>query len=246
MIKKLNLQSNLIVFIIAIVLGIAIALQIKTNNATSVSISRDLSELQNNVRSYAEKNRELNDRNEALYAEIEKLRSNELEGDASFQEIVNEKEKYKTFAGMTEVQNTGLTIDMKIVGQGQMNDSTIRIVVNELNAVGAQAISINDQRKVATTEIRSSGENMIINGVGFPRVGNFKIKAIINADELEYAASMLNTLKNTLLEQMPLEQKIEMTIKVEENIIIAALSEDSIAYKTDLLMPVNTDEEKVE
>lgn len=51
-------------------MGIALALQIKTSNIAAHE-SIDLTELQNNVRSYAEKNAELNDRNKELYSEIE-------------------------------------------------------------------------------------------------------------------------------------------------------------------------------
>ncbi len=238
MLKKLSIKNNLVILLIAIILGLSVSLQIKTNNATNAAMSRDIDELQNNIRSYADKNRELNDRNESLYNEIERLRSNKLQGDTSYQEILAEKEKYQIFAGMTEVQNSGLKIEMSFNGLAKMNDSLLRLVINELNAVGAQAISINEQRKVATTEIRASADNIIINGVSFPRTDSFEIKAIIAHENLDYAASMLESLKRTVMEQIS-NDNLQMTIKVEENIIIPALSADSIAYKTDLLLPVN-------
>lgn len=229
-----------VVTVIALIFGILIALQIKTSNA-SLGDSRDLTELQNNIKSYAEKNVELNERNKALYEEIEKLREAQLEGDISYQDILLEKDKFETFAGLTRVQNSGISVNLSMSGQMMISDSVIRLVVNELNALGAQAISINDQRKVATTEIRASGENIIINGLSFPRSEDFLIKAIVNPEQQEYVVSMLQSLKDTLAKQIESEQKVVMTINLEENVIINALSEDSISYKTDLLEPVLND-----
>lgn len=229
-----------VVTVIALIFGILIALQIKTSNA-SLGDSRDLTELQNNIKSYAEKNVELNERNKALYEEIEKLREAQLEGDISYQDILLEKDKFETFAGLTRVQNSGISVNLSMSGQMMISDSVIRLVVNELNALGAQAISINDQRKVATTEIRASGENIIINGLSFPRSEDFLIKAIVNPEQQEYVVSMLQSLNDTLAKQIESEQKVVMTINLEENVIINALSEDSISYKTDLLEPVLND-----
>lgn len=229
-----------VVTVIALIFGILIALQIKTSNA-SLGDSRDLTELQNNIKSYAEKNVELNERNKALYEEIEKLREAQLEGDISYQDILTEKDKFETFAGLTRVQNSGISVNLSMSGQMMISDSVIRLVVNELNALGAQAISINDQRKVATTEIRASGENIIINGLSFPRSEDFLIKAIVNPEQQEYVVSMLQSLNDTLAKQIESEQKVVMTINLEENVIINALSEDSISYKTDLLEPVLND-----
>ncbi len=232
-----KVKKQFVILLISFILGLVISLQIKTGNIAAGD-SRDLVELQNNVKSYAEKNRELNQRNEDLYAEIEKLRESRSEGDSAYQNLVSEREKYAIFAGLTDVQNSGVIITMNMSGEAMINDSMIRIVVNELNAVGAQAISINEQRKVTTTEIRTNGENMIINGLSFPRSGDFVIKAIIDSEQIPYAVSMLESLKTSLLEALQSEQILNMTIAAEENVLIPALSQDSIAYKTNLLEPV--------
>ncbi|HHU53292.1 MAG TPA: DUF881 domain-containing protein [Clostridiaceae bacterium] len=227
--------------LITVILGISLALQIKTSNIASHE-SRDLTELQNNVRSYAEKNAELNDRNKALYSEIEKLRNDQLEGDINYQDILAEQEKLSVFAGLTAVQNSGVTVTLGMAGQSMITDSYVRLVVNELNALGAQAISINEQRKVATTEIRASSENIIINGVAYPRSEDFVIKAIVPPDQQDSIVLALETLKNALKEQIDSDQQIEMLISAEQKVVIPALNEDSIAYKTNLLNPVEDHE----
>ncbi|NLJ69890.1 MAG: DUF881 domain-containing protein [Clostridiaceae bacterium] len=239
-IKNLIIKYGAIT-LIAVILGIALALQIKTSNVSDYE-SRDLTELQNNVRSYAEKNAELNDRNKELYNEIERLRNDQLEGNISYQDILAEQEKLSIFAGLTAVQNSGITVTLGMTGQSMITDSYIRFVVNELNALGAQAISINEQRKVATTEIRASSENIIINGVAFPRSEDFIIKAIVPPEQQDSIVLALETLKNALKEQIDSEQQIEMIISTESKVVIPGLNEDSIAYKTNLLNPVEEDE----
>lgn len=155
---------------------------------------------------------------------------------------MEEQEKLSVFAGLTTVQNSGITVTLGMAGQSMITDSYIRFVVNELNALGAQAISINEQRKVATTEIRASSENIIINGVSFPRSEDFIIKAIVPPEQQDSIIIALETLKNALKEQMDSEQQIEMTISKEQKVVIPSLNEDSIAYKTNLLNPVEENE----
>ncbi len=238
MTKRQKRQKQALCLLISVLLGLTVAFQIRSSN-TALSDSQDLVELQNNVKSYAEKNNELNQRNRSLYEEIERLRSSQLEGDSAYKEILAERNRYATFAGLTKVENSGLTVTMGMTGQALITDAMIRIVVNELNAVGAQAISINEQRKVATTEIRSTGDKIIINGVSFPRNEDFVLKAIIGEDQLDYAVSLLESLKKSLIDTLETGDNLTMTIRREENVEIPALSEDSISYKMDLLKSVD-------
>lgn len=71
-----------------------------------------------------------------------------------------------------------------------IHDQDIQAVVNELRASGAEAISINDQRVVATTAVRCTGPVVNVNGVatGIP----VKIKAIGDADTLQNSMLMPN------------------------------------------------------
>ena len=54
---------------------------------------------------------------------------------------------------------------MKGDGLSTVYDEDILDVINELRAAGAQAISINDERIVATTEIRKVDPYIMINKV---------------------------------------------------------------------------------
>ena len=48
-----------------------------------------------------------------------------------------------------------------------IHDEDILRIVNELRAGGAEAIAINDQRLIGTSEIRCSGPTITVNGKGF-------------------------------------------------------------------------------
>jgi uncharacterized protein YlxW (UPF0749 family) len=60
-------------------------------------------------------------------------------------------------------------------------------VINELNAAGAEAISINDQRVLSTTEIRAAGSNINVNRI--PQSLPLVIRAIGNSVTLDNAIS---------------------------------------------------------
>ena len=69
-----------------------------------------------------------------------------------------------------------------------VHDSDIRTVINELWIAGAEAVSINGQRVVATTGIRCPGPVTQINGV--PTAPPYVIKAIGPSDTLEGALKL--------------------------------------------------------
>jgi len=69
-------------------------------------------------------------------------------------------------------------------------------LVNELNAAGAEAIAINDERIIATTEIRNAGNYIVINTNRYS--APFEIKAIGNPDTLEAALKLLGGVADDL------------------------------------------------
>ena len=221
--------------IIAVILGILLALQIKSINVNTVS-SKDYAEMEKNILSYVQKNAELNQRNNELYAQIEAMVKDKDEGNLTHRAIIEERERIARFAGLRAVRNSGIVITVK--NPALISDFVLRLLTNELNALGAQAISINDQRRVATTEIRMTNQNIIINGVGFPRGEEFVIKAITPKDQEAYILSSLRTLAKTIRSTQDVQGNFEISIEPSESVLIPALNEDSTALKMELLNPV--------
>ena len=141
------------------------------------------------------------DENTTLKEEVSALRtrvSAMLAGEDQVKVLQEELQKAMTLAGLSAVKGPGVSVEMsdsdKPAQQGQdpnvflIHQDDIQNVVNELFAAGAEAVSVNGQRFVATTEIRCAGNVIMINGV---RVAPpLRIFAIGDAKVLESGLTM--------------------------------------------------------
>lgn len=103
-------------------------------------------------------------------------------------------EDLRQAAGLTKVFGPGLEVvlgDSPEVPPGEVpenyiiHDYDLRLVVNSLWSGGAEAISINGQRLVATSPIRCAGNTVLVNSVRL--ASPYKILAIGNPDKLAAA-----------------------------------------------------------
>ena len=232
---KINAMRSIAFTLICMILGILIALQMKNVNVDTVTEQR-IEELLNSLVDYTQKNEELSQRNAELFSYIELLENDYATGNAYIETIIRERERAAVFAGLREVSNYGITVRISCAPDVMVRDSVLRQFVNELRALGAQAISINDERLVAMSEIRDSNQVIIINGKNFDRQSVFEIKAIIDPEKEDYFMSYLNTVKQTVLTDLSADQ-YDISIQALEELTIPALNEDSIAFKIDLLIP---------
>ena len=77
-----------------------------------------------------------------------------------------------------------------------VHDEDMLRIINELRAAGAEAISINGQRIVATTEIRCAGPTISVNNVR--SAPPFEVRAIGDSETLENALKMRGGVIETL------------------------------------------------
>ncbi len=121
----------------------------------------------------------------------------------SLKEEINEL-KYQ--AGLTTIKGKGIVIrieDSKVPlknGENQnlylIHDDDILRVLNELRAAGAEAISINNQRVVAMTEVRCTGPTIMINSVH--EAPPYVVEAIGDPDTLKAALELRGGVVDTL------------------------------------------------
>ena len=97
-----------------------------------------------------------------------------------------------------------------------IHDSDILLVINELRAAGAEAISVNNQRVVANTEIRCVGPVITVNNVRLS--APFTISAVGNSETL--ATSL--KLRGGVIDSIE-EADIDVTIEKYEEITIPKL-----------------------
>ncbi len=106
-------------------------------------------------------------------AELDSILSNASSESNLIMNLQSNVEHYKTILGLTDVVGEGIymRIDNGIaeIGSDSAADIVehsylINSIVNELNAAGAEAISVNGQRIVNGTAIRRVGNEIVING----------------------------------------------------------------------------------
>lgn len=217
-----NKEFIITITIICFILGLMLTMQLKTVQVNEDKTNTRASEVQ---AQYAE----LKKNYDAKLSEIEELNKvldeyRKAETDEETVELLKaELKKAQQDAGLTNVRGTGLTVVMEDsladLGTGidlnnyLVHDEDILKVVNELKSAGAEAISVNDQRMISTSEIRCAGTTIFINGV---RIGApFTIKAIGDPAVLESAMTMRGGNVDILK-----EWGIRFTITRESDIVI--------------------------
>ncbi len=184
---------------VCILLGIIMSLQFKTvqkNFLQGQSPSQKSAQLVGELTKLKNEKELLTAEIDTLEKKLKEIESTESKGNVVIKNLNEDLLKYKAFAGLTDVYGPGVEIFIDNPAKESNTAFETNLVydydvivnlVNELNAAGAEAISINDQRILSHTEIRAAGENININQV--PQTTPFVIKVIGNAQTLEGALS---------------------------------------------------------
>src|SRR6056297_4034481 len=214
------MYKKIFLTIISIILGLIFALQYQVVKSESGEIitTKKASEL-------AYELRKVENERENLILELEEIEKELREYEQSvsiendyIKNLNEELNKYKIMAGIIDVEGEGvvLTIDNPSA-QAQFDDYTnniiykyeyLLLIISNLNAAGAEAISINGQRYTSYTEIVPVGSHLNINGVSF--VPPFEIKVIGNKQTLQ---SVINFKGGVVWEMEKLNYKIDIELK---------------------------------
>lgn len=222
---------SLILGIMCLLLTYGIAIQIKTVNSTGtiVSANAEQNELRNSVLKAKEKYDNLFEELERMENQLEVERTNSTQNNSELSDLENTIKAGNKILGLSEVTGEGIKITLNDnqtiplnawyadVNELIVHDLDLMKIVNELKNVGAEAISINEQRIITTTAIECDGNVIMINGekIGAP----FEIKAI------GLPASLINVYRTGgyvkhLEDDRYLEVKVETTDTLKEKITI--------------------------
>jgi len=220
--------------LICIILGTMISWQYKSINANQDALSYEnkrIEELKNDLIALQKTNRDLNARLQELREENRALENARAGGDELTAQLQKKLERARVFAGFTDVKGKGIIITLDNTEYANVSETDIFDVINELRAAGAQAISVNDERIVAMSEIRQAGRYIMINGRQL--VAPFVIKAISDPEKLERSLTLIGGVVETLE-----RWEIKVDIKKSDEIIIPKVRDDGSVIKTDLLTPI--------
>jgi len=197
--QKFQLAMAIMVF----VLVFAITWQIKgvrKTNAVESQISNRVETLQQDYKAELEKNEDLLQQVLELQNDLAKYREQITESGGATKILKEELNRAETMAGLTDVTGSGIIVVIKdgsgqnpdsalySDGYGIVHDAYLLTILNELRAAGAEALSINDERILATSEIRCAGPTVSINNTKL--AAPFEVKVIGNPDTLENALRM--------------------------------------------------------
>lgn len=173
--KKKRSKGELAVVVVCAVVGFLLAAQLRTvkesaANDTSTARLETLQELYNEA---LDKNEGLEQQLAQLQNEVAAYRTQAATEGSAEEALKNEIESLEISAGLTDLEGPGVTVvmtDSTVANVGGseadyiIHDSDIMSVVNELRSAGAEAISLNGERIVATSEIRCTGAVVTVNG----------------------------------------------------------------------------------
>src|SRR5690554_3488971 len=211
---KKSTKGQYALTLVSLILGLMLATQFKNvqkvGGNVSVQRTQELTE-------YIKK---LESDNENLLNQINEYKDiiSSYENTSQDETLLNELIRTKSQAGLMSMEGPGvvITVDNLLISGWDGNQQVFQSVhyddllrlINELNAAGAEAIAINNERVISTTEIRNAGDYIVINTNRHSTP--FEIKAIGNPDNLEAALKLLGGVVDNL------SQILDISIKTEE------------------------------
>lgn len=190
-----KLRAYIWIGIFSILLGVITSFQVKVvQNSLLDGVLPSLrsKELIIELEAVNQKKMALEEEVSILEEELTTIKNSVSQENALIDSLSRQLDLYKKFTGMTKVMGQGVNITIdnskdEFSASSQDNNivyeyNLILNLVNELNAAGAEAISINGERIVNTTEIRTAGDTLMVNKT--PLYAPIIIKAIGNSKTL--------------------------------------------------------------
>lgn len=189
-IDKSKIAVSITISIMCFIIVYIMCIQFKTVvkiNVSQVETMRE-SELRVALTEWKEQYKEVNQELEINRKKIKEYQ-NKIESNEEAGELLQEElEKAKMLLGLTDVKGTGITITMTDNNEKEVISTDLMDLINELNSAGAEAISINNQRIVAMTDIVDVDDIILVNK---KRISSpYTIKAIGDVTYLQSALSI--------------------------------------------------------
>lgn len=187
------------IVLVSFILGLLLAVQFRTQANVEVTRTTTRVDELTTMLQNAEKEREnLQEEVKELRDKMREYEKAATEGRSLLEAMRQELDKARMAAGLVEVTGPGVLVYLEdsILKAAPGEDPNLYLIhqedllqiVNELFAAGAEAISINGQRVVTTTEIRCAGPTILVNGT---RIGSpYEISAIGESKTLESSLNM--------------------------------------------------------
>ena len=223
---------------LCLVLGFAGTVQIRRVGVTGRHEKRETGEtyikhMQAELDSQKNINERLNRQLAAYASDIEDYKLKASDSDGYAEVLAKQLEDAKMAAGLCDVTGPGIVVtvadkrtDKTASSEGTnlyvVHQEDLLKIINELRDADAEAISVNDERLIATSEIRCAGSTVSVNNRRYSVP--YKIKAIGNPENLLGALKMKDGVIDSL------GKFLEIDVSKEQSINIPAYG-GNISYK---------------
>jgi uncharacterized protein YlxW (UPF0749 family) len=226
--KRFDVKTSITIGLVSVVLGMVFSIQYKAVNSNYLEglfPSQRAIQLENELSNTIIEKDTLQEQLEYYESELRTIKESESKESAVIKSLNDDILKFRVVAGLEDVEGEGIQViiedpfeNMEYSGENgsviMYNYDLILSMLNILNAAGAEAVSVNNQRIIAMTEIHLAGNNLNINNV--PTAPPFVIKAIGNSDTLEASLNI----RYGIVWEMRENYKLQVGIKKFENIMI--------------------------
>ncbi len=223
--KKGKIAMTITIGIACFALITVMTMQFKVVNETDITEIENMqeSELKTELASWKAKYEEIEEQYQETLQKIEEYQNDAESSDEASQLLEEELEQTNTLLGLTDVHGEGIVITLKSgEDTSAITADDLLIIVNALKFAGAEAISINDERIITTTDIVDILDGSFVKINGQRILEPYVIKVIGNQSHMESAitgnggkAEELQTLGHTVT----IEKDDDITIgKYDEEI----------------------------
>lgn len=225
-------RENIVIAMICMLLGIALSWQLKStysNSKMDKNTTTRMEFLKDELIAAKSLNDSLRSRNEQLVNQIREYEKDQGNQTAYERNLKMELERARMLSGLVDVEGKGIIITLNNTYYNVVEQNDILKLLNELKASDVQALSVNEERIIATSEVREAGGYIIINGKQF--LAPFEIKAIAPQDKVENALSMVGG----IIEQLRDLYKLSVEVQRADKVIIPKIRDDGSAFNVDLM-----------
>lgn len=233
--KRPRNKGELAVVAVCAVVGFLLAAQLRTVQLTGAADQATATRLETLQDLYNELTAErdgLADQVQQLQGELARYRDQAASGQAGSEALRAELDQLEITAGLTDVEGPGVSVILEDSSSSNLtgdeadyliHDSDLLSVINELRSAGAEAISLNGERILATSEVRCTGAVVTVNGRRY--AAPYVIFAIGDKDTLYNALTMRSGVVDVL-------SQWGITVKVTANdLLLISKYNGSISYE---------------
>lgn len=213
--KALNKATYLSISMVALFLGLMIALQIRTSTSVEQGISADrVQELTIEKKQVERDLDQLREESVDLQLKLEEAGKSHT---AATGALEDELFKNKLYGGLVPVEGEGVEVLLSNREGSYYNikDDDLLKVLNDLRGAGAEAIAVNDQRILATSEARLAGSHINVNTTRLSPP--YRVVAIGPSDKLKSSLELRGGLQEYLT-----DLGVLVTVEAKDRVLVPA------------------------